>query len=146
MSCPQRGAADRLYADALARLRDMQTRRCARLSQDLPRYDRALLVREMELMPEWFLQPASGAAASARASAPCSSGCSNAWRIRARSQPAASCIATITRAIFWCAPKHNPGILDFQDAVWGPITYDLASLLKDCYIAWPRGARARLGA
>ena len=34
-------------------------------------------------------------------------------------------------------PGNNPGILDFQDAVWGPVTYDLASLLKDCYIAWP---------
>ncbi len=34
-------------------------------------------------------------------------------------------------------PENNPGILDFQDAVWGPVTYDLASLLKDCYIAWP---------
>src|SRR5258707_872560 len=31
----------------------------------------------------------------------------------------------------------NPGILDFQDAVWGPVTYDLVSLLKDCYVAWP---------
>jgi len=33
---------------------------------------------------------------------------------------------------------HNPGILDFQDAVIGPVTYDLVSLLRDCYIAWPR--------
>ncbi len=33
--------------------------------------------------------------------------------------------------------RANPGILDFQDAVYGPITYDLVSLLKDCYIAWP---------
>jgi aminoglycoside/choline kinase family phosphotransferase len=32
---------------------------------------------------------------------------------------------------------HNPGILDFQDAVAGPVTYDAVSLLKDCYIAWP---------
>jgi aminoglycoside/choline kinase family phosphotransferase len=32
---------------------------------------------------------------------------------------------------------NNPGILDFQDAVWGPVTYDLVSLLKDCYVAWP---------
>ena len=31
----------------------------------------------------------------------------------------------------------NPGILDFQDAVYGAVTYDLVSLLKDCYIAWP---------
>jgi aminoglycoside/choline kinase family phosphotransferase len=35
-------------------------------------------------------------------------------------------------------PDHNPGVLDFQDAVVGPVTYDLVSLLKDCYIAWPR--------
>lgn len=33
---------------------------------------------------------------------------------------------------------NNPGILDFQDAVWGPVTYDLVSLFRDCYIAWPR--------
>jgi aminoglycoside/choline kinase family phosphotransferase len=33
---------------------------------------------------------------------------------------------------------ESPGILDLQDAVAGPLTYDLASLLKDCYIAWPR--------
>jgi aminoglycoside/choline kinase family phosphotransferase len=36
-------------------------------------------------------------------------------------------------------PENNPGIIDFQDAVIGPITYDLVSLLRDCYIAWPRG-------
>jgi aminoglycoside/choline kinase family phosphotransferase len=34
--------------------------------------------------------------------------------------------------------RHNPGIVDFQDAVLGPVTYDLVSLLRDCYIAWPR--------
>jgi aminoglycoside/choline kinase family phosphotransferase len=33
---------------------------------------------------------------------------------------------------------NNPGILDFQDAVYGPVSYDLVSLLRDCYIAWPR--------
>lgn len=35
-------------------------------------------------------------------------------------------------------PDGQIGILDFQDAVWGPITYDLVSLLRDCYIAWPQ--------
>ncbi|MCP4993086.1 MAG: phosphotransferase, partial [Gammaproteobacteria bacterium] len=34
--------------------------------------------------------------------------------------------------------RHNPGIIDFQDAVSGPVTYDLVSLLKDCYIQWPQ--------
>jgi aminoglycoside/choline kinase family phosphotransferase len=33
---------------------------------------------------------------------------------------------------------RNPGIIDFQDALRGPIGYDLVSLLKDCYISWPR--------
>ncbi|NIR60420.1 MAG: phosphotransferase, partial [Gammaproteobacteria bacterium] len=33
--------------------------------------------------------------------------------------------------------ENNPGILDFQDAVRGPVTYDLVSLLRDCYVAWP---------
>jgi N-acetylmuramate 1-kinase len=50
--------------------------------------------------------------------------------------------------------RDNPGIVDFQDALAGPITYDLVSLLKDCYIEWPRervegwvqAYRARLGA
>jgi len=36
------------------------------------------------------------------------------------------------------AELHNPGILDFQDAVVGPISYDLVSLLRDCYISWPQ--------
>jgi aminoglycoside/choline kinase family phosphotransferase len=35
-------------------------------------------------------------------------------------------------------PQRNPGIIDFQDAVRGPVGYDLVSLLKDCYISWPR--------
>ncbi len=35
-------------------------------------------------------------------------------------------------------PEGNPGIVDFQDAVQGPVTYDLVSLLKDCYVVWPR--------
>jgi N-acetylmuramate 1-kinase len=35
-------------------------------------------------------------------------------------------------------PLRNPGVIDFQDALRGPVGYDLVSLLKDCYIAWPR--------
>ena len=35
-------------------------------------------------------------------------------------------------------PSDNPGILDFQDAVHGALTYDLVSLLRDCYVAWPQ--------
>src|SRR5258708_173994 len=62
---PAAGAADRLYADALAALRTMQTADAA-VSSDLPRYDRALLMREMELMPEWFLRHHLGLSIDAR--------------------------------------------------------------------------------
>ena len=62
---PEDGAADVLYADALRALRAMQTAD-ARLSQGLPRYDRALLMREMELLPEWFLRRHLGLELNAR--------------------------------------------------------------------------------
>jgi N-acetylmuramate 1-kinase len=39
-----------------------------------------------------------------------------------------------SRNLMQCPAPHNPGILDFQDAVWGPITYDVASLLRDAYV------------
>lgn len=46
-----------------------------------------------------------------------------------------------SRNLMVCEP--NPGVLDFQDAVCGPLTYDLVSLLKDCYIRWPRSQVVR---
>src|ERR1700730_11249810 len=62
---PEAHAADRLYADALAALRTMQTADAA-ISRHLPRYDRALLMREMELMPKWFLRHRLGLPIDAR--------------------------------------------------------------------------------
>ncbi len=41
-----------------------------------------------------------------------------------------------SRNIMWL-PEQPPGIIDFQDAVQGPVSYDLLSLLRDCYIEWP---------
>ncbi len=41
--------------------------------------------------------------------------------------------------------EPNPGVLDFQDAVYGPITYDLVSLLRDAYIEWDEEQQTRLG-
>ncbi|MGO9933058.1 MAG: aminoglycoside phosphotransferase family protein, partial [Steroidobacteraceae bacterium] len=129
------GAADRLYADALKSLRTMQTAD-PELSRDLPRYDGGLLMQEMQLMPEWFLrrhllvtvEPSERAMLE------------RLFETLARSaaaQPASFVHRDYhSRNLLLCA-ENNPGILDFQDAVWGPVTYDLASLLKDCYIAWP---------
>jgi aminoglycoside/choline kinase family phosphotransferase len=132
---PEDGAADRLYRDALAALRTMQTTD-ARAAQDLPRYDHALLLKEMELLPEWFLQRHLGVriAANERTMLDQLFG---SLVSAALAQPATFVHRDYHSRNLLVTPRNNPGILDFQDAVWGPVTYDLASLLKDCYIAWP---------
>jgi hypothetical protein len=132
---PKGHAADRLYADALGALRTMQTAD-GRISRELPRYDRATLMREMELLPEWFLERHLGLAVNARERAMLDQ-LFDALVQAAESQPAAFVHRDYHSRNLLLSAENNPGILDFQDAVWGPVTYDLASLLKDCYIAWP---------
>ena len=132
---PEHGAADALYADALRALRGMQTAD-ARLSQDLPRYDRALLTREMELLPEWFLKRHLGLGVGVHERAMLDR-LFDSLVDAAVSQPACFVHRDYHSRNLLVTAENNPGILDFQDAVWGPVTYDLASLLKDCYIAWP---------
>jgi aminoglycoside/choline kinase family phosphotransferase len=133
---PAPGAADRLYADALAALRTMQTADAA-VSRDLPRYDRALLLREMELLPEWFLGRHLGMSIGAGERSMLTQLFENLAQ-DAASQPAVFVHRDYHSRNLLVTARENPGILDFQDAVWGPVTYDLASLLKDCYIAWPQ--------
>ena len=128
-------AADELYADALKSLRTMQTAD-ARVSQRLPRYDRALLMREMELLPEWFLMRHLGLSIEAPERAMLTRLFETLVE-SAVAQPACFVHRDYHSRNLLVTPENNPGILDFQDAVWGPVTYDLASLLKDCYIAWP---------
>jgi len=129
------GAADRLYGDALRALSTMQTADKG-MARHLPRYDRALLMREMELMPEWFLRAHLGLQVS-----PAERGMLDrlfeGLTKCALEQPATLVHRDYhSRNLLVCV-DNNPGILDFQDAVWGPVTYDLVSLLKDCYVAWP---------
>jgi N-acetylmuramate 1-kinase len=126
---------DRLYADALGALSTMQTADGA-MARDLPRYSHALLMREMDLMPEWFL----GSHLRLQVSAAERGMLAGQFEILAQSalaQPAAFVHRDYHSRNLLVTETDNPGILDFQDAVWGPVTYDLASLLKDCYIAWP---------
>jgi hypothetical protein len=132
---PKPGAAERLYADALTALRTMQTADPA-VARELPRYDRALLLREMELMPEWFLRHHLGMTIDTEERAMLSALFESLVQTAA-SQPAVFVHRDYHSRNLLVTPQDNPGILDFQDAVLGPVTYDLASLLKDCYIAWP---------
>ena len=128
-------AADRLYRDALEALRTMQTTNVP-AARSLPRYDRALLLREMELLPEWFLKRHLGLAIAAHERAMLDRLFDSLVGV-ALEQPATFVHRDYHSRNLLVTPLNNPGILDFQDAVWGPVTYDLASLLKDCYIAWP---------
>jgi aminoglycoside/choline kinase family phosphotransferase len=128
-------AAQTLYADALGALSVMQMADRA-IARELPPYGQALLMREMELMPEWFLREHLRLQVSAAERrmlnrlfemlAQC-----------ALAQPASFVHRDYHSRNLLVTSSNNPGILDFQDAVWGPVTYDLASLLKDCYVAWP---------
>jgi aminoglycoside/choline kinase family phosphotransferase len=129
------GAAERLYADALGALAVMQTAHYGK-SCDLPRYGRDLLMREMELMPEWFLRSHLGLQISA-AERGMLDRLFETLSQSALAQPATFVHRDYHSRNLLVTEHNNPGILDFQDAVWGPVTYDLVSLLKDCYIAWP---------
>jgi aminoglycoside/choline kinase family phosphotransferase len=129
------GAADRLYADALGALRKIQTADSA-IASDLPRYTHDLLLREVALMPEWFLRRHLGLEVTAAESDMLERLFETLTQC-ALAQPASLVHRDYHSRNLLLSAENNPGILDFQDAVWGPVTYDLVSLLKDCYIAWP---------
>jgi aminoglycoside/choline kinase family phosphotransferase len=136
-----RERAEPLYQAALAALAQMQAG-CAAHVAALPPYDAALLRREMELFPEWFLQRHLGIEVDAAMRRTLDA----AFELlieSALAQPrvfvhrdyhSRNLMSTVGEPRF----GPNPGVLDFQDAVFGPITYDLVSLLRDCYIAWPQ--------
>jgi hypothetical protein len=129
------GDVDRLYGDALQALVRMQSRG-EEAALRLPPYDRELLHREMELMPVWFLGRHLEAPAGPRERAMLD----RLFGFLSRSalaQPAAFVHRDYHSRNLLVTEECNPGILDFQDAVRGPVTYDAVSLLKDCYIEWP---------
>ncbi|HKE48142.1 MAG TPA: phosphotransferase [Rhodanobacteraceae bacterium] len=133
------GTVDVLYADALDALLRMQTRLDPK---GLPVFDEAFVTMELELMPEWFLRRHLGHAVEC-----------DEWDVielafrtlitAVRGQPQAFMHRDFHSrnllVVDGAAPDGrlaNPGIIDFQGAMTGPIAYDLASLLRDCYIAW----------
>jgi N-acetylmuramate 1-kinase len=127
---------DKLYGDALATLANIQVRGL-RAAQQLQPYDRGPLERELNLMPEWFLEK----------------------HLRLELTPEERALLTVTFEFLineallqpqvfvhrdfhsrnlMVLPRGGPGVIDFQDALRGPIGYDLVSLFKDCYISWSR--------
>ncbi len=125
-------SAERLYGDALEALVRIQL---ASRAGALPEYDRELLARELALFPDWYVARQLGR----ELSVPQRQALEESFSLLLENNLAQPRVFVHrdyhARNLMLADP--NPGILDFQDAVYGPITYDLVSLLRDAYIAWP---------
>jgi hypothetical protein len=124
-----------LYTDALQALLQMQV--SVEQAHTLPPYDRAVLEREMALMPEWFCARHLQLTLSAEERGLLAS-TFDLLAVEALAQPRVFVHRDYHSRNLLLLGQRNPGIVDFQDALYGPVTYDLVSLLKDCYIDWPR--------
>ena len=136
--------ADNLYSQALGELGGLATIPC--VDADLPVFDAQRIADELSVFPEWFLQKHLGLAQADLPSA--------IW------QELLALLVSVFREQLQCVVHRDfhsrnimcladgrLGMIDFQDAVLGPVTYDPVSLLKDCYICWPRDDQLRwLGA
>jgi len=128
--------ADALYGSAIAALVRMQGELAAD-AERLPPYDRDLMAREMALFPEWLV----GRHLAELAPIPLADA------YHAAHDALLDALVELPRTFvhrdyhsrnLMVLDTDGPGVMDFQDAVAGPAAYDLVSLLKDCYIEWPR--------
>ena len=121
-----------MYSDAVDTLVKFQLHSAPGV---LPEYDRAFIERELNLFPEWFIGKHLGLTMTDAQTAQLN---------KVFEAIIANCLAQ--QQVFMHRDFHsrnlmflergNPGVLDFQDAVFGPVTYDLGSLLRDAYIQW----------
>lgn len=128
--------ASGLYADAVTALLRIQLLPACDF---LAAYDRPLLERELQLFPEWYLGRQLGYLTSETERAALQKVFDD-LLANALAQPQVAVHRDYHARNLMVLPAHqacgNPGILDFQDAVVGPITYDLVSLFRDAYISW----------
>ncbi|MDE2148224.1 MAG: phosphotransferase [Gammaproteobacteria bacterium] len=126
------GNADALFDDAIQTLLQWQRATCA---GQLPVYRRALLARELQLFPDWYLQHHLGTPLGADEQAVWQAQCERLIEA-ALAQPQVFVHRDyMPRNLMLSQP--NPGVLDFQDAVIGPLAYDVISLFKDAFLSWP---------
>jgi hypothetical protein len=126
--------AEELYQDAIRTLVKIQT---GAMTEGLPRFEGQFLLAEMELFRDWLVYRHLNISL-------------NQERSRMLDEVFAFLVAAALEQPFTFVHRdyhsrnlmytrlRNPGVLDFQDAVFGPVSYDLVSLLRDCYIKWPR--------
>ncbi len=126
------GDAHALYLDAIDALVRFQA-----ISRDgeLAPYDRALLRRELDLFPEWYVARHVGHALSPK-QREALDGVFATILANNLSQPRVFVHRDYHSRNLMVVANGDPGVIDFQDAVYGPVTYDLASLLRDAYIEW----------
>ena len=132
-------SADRLYRDAIDTLLKIQ-RNGDGYVEKLPAYGAELLCFELTLFSDWLCDRHLGFRLQSEHK--------NEWEACCRllvnnalQQPQVFVHRDYHSRNLMLVDDSNPGVLDFQDAVFGPYTYDLVSLLKDCYIAWPDDQR-----
>lgn len=99
----------------------------------IPSYDQHLLQRELQLFPEWFLEKHLGLTPPNFLQETFEILINNALE-----QPQVFVHRDYHSRNLMHTQTNSPGIIDFQDAVIGPVSYDLVSLLRDCYISWPQ--------
>lgn len=126
---------DVLYGDATTSLLRLQ--RGEATSQPFPLYDQALLERELGIFREWFLDKHLRLMLADDTTRELENTFAKLVK-SALEQPRVWVHRDFHSRNLMITQEDSPGVLDFQDAVIGPITYDLASLLRDCYIEWPR--------
>lgn len=130
--------ADLFYHEAINTLLKIQN--CPINDPDLPSFDIPFMQKEMELCPEWFFKAYLGLTLTDS-----ETGLVKHTMNWIAEEVALQPLTFIHRdyhsrnlMLINGQKKCNLGVIDFQDAMSGPLTYDLVSLLKDCYICWPR--------
>ena len=127
------GSVDSLYGDATRALLRLQV---GAPTEGLPHYDRAMLLREMQLFPDWLLGEHLGLVLDDGEGVMLSDAF-DALVDNALAQPVVCVHRDFHSRNLMVVDDDNPGVIDFQDAVAGPLSYDLVSLLRDCYVRWP---------
>ncbi|MGH1440540.1 MAG: aminoglycoside phosphotransferase family protein [Cellvibrionaceae bacterium] len=133
LDCLNDESADVLYSQALMVLLRLQ--QIPLSSIDLPHCDQAMLRQEMALFDQWFVEQMLGYRLSS-AEHQLLDRTYAFLEQKALEQPQVLVHRDYHSRNLIYREAEAPGVIDFQDAVWGPITYDVVSLLRDCYISW----------
>ena len=121
-----------MYSDAVDALLKFQM---ASQPGVLPEFDRAFILRELNIFPEWYLNRHLGVTLDDKQQAQLDK-VFEAITSNVLAQQQVFMHRDFHSRNLMFLDQGNPGVLDFQDAVYGPVTYDLASLLRDAYVQW----------